>query len=219
MQPQPHQEYFDWKTELANSLTHGVGLVLSIAGLALLVTFAAIRGTAWHVVSCAIYGTTLVLLYAASTFYHSFRKAGVRRVFRILDHCCIYLLIAGTYTPFLLVSLRSAGPWIWVVLVLMWALTLAGIFIKAFFTGRFTVISTLFYIGMGWIAIFILKPMLEHLPLRAIFWLLAGGLSYTFGTLFFGWIRLRMSHTIWHLFVMLGSACHFAAVYFYVLPR
>jgi len=219
MQSNPHLEWADWKEELASSVTHGIGLVLSIAGLSLLVTFAAIRGTAWHVVSCAIYGATLVLLYAASTFYHSFRKAGVRRVFRILDHCCIYLLIAGTYTPFLLVSLRGAGNWIWAVFVLMWGLALAGILLKAFFTGHFAFISTLFYIGMGWIAIFILKPMLDHLPLHAIVWLVAGGLCYTFGTLFFGWIRVRLSHTIWHVFVMLGSACHFAAVYFYVLPR
>src|SRR5215471_13557710 len=137
MQPKPHTEFSDWKMELANSLTHGIGLVLSIAGLALLVTFAAMRGTVWHVVSCAIYGATLVLLYAASTFYHSFRNAGVRRVLRILDHCCIYLLIAGTYTPFLLVSLRSSGKWIWAVFVLMWVLALAGILIKAFFTGHF----------------------------------------------------------------------------------
>jgi len=204
--------------ELANSVTHGVGLVLSMAGLAVLVTIAVLRGTVWHVVSCAIYGATLVVLYAASTLYHSCQQEKIKKILRIFDHCAIYLLIAGTYTPFLLVNIRSAGKWVWFLFVFIWVLAIGGIILKSLFFHRLPVFSTALYVLMGWAAIVIIKPLLTYLSLHAVLWLIGGGIFYTSGIFFFASERLRLSHTIWHLFVMLGSACHFCAVYFYVLP-
>jgi len=204
--------------ELANSVTHGIGLVLSVAGLAVLVTIAVLRGTMWHVVSCAIYGATLVVLYAASTLYHSCQQEKIKKILRIFDHCAIYLLIAGTYTPFLLVNIRSAGKWVWFLFVFIWVLAIGGIILKSLFFHRLPAFSTALYVLMGWAAIVIIKPLLTYLSLHAVLWLIGGGIFYTSGIFFFASERLRLSHTIWHLFVMLGSACHFCAVYFYVLP-
>lgn len=204
--------------ELANSVTHGIGMVLSIVGLAVLVTVAVLRGTAWHIVSCAIYGATLVLLYTASTLYHSFQQEKIKKIFRIFDHCAIYLLIAGTYTPFLLVNIRAAGRWVWFMFAFIWILALGGIVLKSLFMHRLPVFSTVLYVLMGWAAIVIIKPLLTYLSLHAVIWLVAGGVFYTSGVFFFAAERLRLSHTIWHLFVLLGSTCHFCAVYFYVLP-
>jgi hemolysin III len=204
--------------ELANSVTHGLGLLLSLAGLALLVTGAVLRGTVWHVVSCAIYGATLVLLYGASTLYHSCRQEKIKKIFRLFDHCAIYLLIAGTYTPFLLVNLRAAGKWVWFLFAFIWMLAMGGIVLKGLFFDRLPVFSTVLYVLMGWTAIVIIKPLLTHLSLHSVLWLIGGGIFYTSGIFFFASERLRLSHTIWHVFVMLGSACHFCAVYFYVLP-
>ena len=204
--------------ELANSVTHGIGLLLSVAGLALLVTMAVLCGTVWHVVSCAIYGATLVVLYAASTLYHSCQQEKIKKIFRVFDHCAIYLLIAGTYTPFLLVNIRSAGNWVWFLFVFIWILALGGILLKSLFFHRLPVFSTVLYVLMGWTAIVIIKPLLTYLSLHAVLWLVGGGVFYTSGIFFFFTERLRLSHTIWHVFVMLGSICHFCAVYFYVLP-
>lgn len=204
--------------ELANSVTHGVGLILSLAGLALLVTVAVLRGTVWHIVSCAVYGATLVLLYAASTLYHSCQHKKIKRIFRVFDHCAIYLLIAGTYTPFLLVNIRNAGSWVWFLFVFIWMLALGGIILKSLFFHRLPVFSTVLYVLMGWTAIVIIKPLLASLSLHGILWLVGGGIFYTSGIFFFASERLRLSHTIWHVFVMLGSVCHFCAVYYYVLP-
>lgn len=204
--------------ELANSITHGIGLLLSLAGLAVLVSIAVLRGTVWHIVSCAIYGATLVLLYAASTLYHSFQQGKIKKIFRIFDHCAIYLLIAGTYTPFLLVNIRSAGKWVWFLFAFIWMLALGGIILKSLFFHRLPAFSTVLYVLMGWTAIVIIKPLLTYLSLHAVLWLVGGGIFYTSGILFFATERLRLGHTIWHLFVMLGSVCHFCAVYFYVLP-
>jgi hemolysin III len=204
--------------ELANSVTHGLGLLLSLAGLALLVTVAVLRGTVWHIVGCAIYGATLVLLYAASTVYHAVQKEKIKKVFQVFDHCAIYLLIAGTYTPFLLVNIRSAGKWVWFLFVFIWMLALGGIILKSLFFHRLPVFSTVLYVLMGWTAIIIIKPLLTYLSFHAVLWLVGGGIFYTSGIFFFVRERLRLSHTIWHVFVMLGSICHFCAVYFYVLP-
>lgn len=204
--------------ELANTVTHGIGLLLSIAGLGVLITVAVLRGTVWHVVSCAIYGATLVLLYAASTLYHSFQQEKIKSIFRIFDHCAIYLLIAGTYTPFLLVNIRTAGVWVWFLFVFIWMLALGGIILKSLCFHRLPAFSTVLYVLMGWTAIVIIKPLLTYLSLHAVFWLVGGGIFYTSGVFFFASERLRLSHTIWHVFVMLGSICHFCAVYFYVLP-
>lgn len=203
--------------EIANSVTHGMGLALSLAGLAVLVTLAALRGTAWHIVSCAVYGATLVILYAASTLYHSARGPRVKRVLRILDHSAIYLLIAGTYTPFALVTLR--GAWGWSLLGVVWGLALAGILWKVWFVDRFVVVSTTVYLVMGWLAVIAAKPLLAALPAGGIAWILAGGLCYTAGVVFFGWKKLPYGHTVWHVLVVAGSVCHFLAVLLYVIPR
>ena len=209
-----HQGFLS--TELASSITHGVGLALSIAGLAWLVTMAAVRGDGWHVVACSIYGATLVMLYLASTFYHSSRGVKTRRVWRVIDHASIYLLIAGTYTPFALVSLR--GVWGWWVFGAVWGIALLGVTFKVLFTGRFAALSLVLYMAMGWLSVIIVKPLLARIPAGAVWWLLAGGLCYTAGAAFYAWKSLRYHHAIWHLFVMGGSTCHFFAVMFYVLP-
>ena len=202
--------------EIANSVTHGAGLVASVAGLVVLVTAAVRRGDAWLITSCVIYASTLVLLYAASTLYHSLAATRARHVFQIIDHSAIYLLIAGTYTPFALVNLR--GPWGWTLLVIVWALAVAGVTAKAVFGPRWPIVSTVLYIAMGWTAAVAFKPMMLHVAPAGIAWLVAGGLAYTGGVAFFAWDRLRYNHAMWHLFVLGGSVCHFVAVLFYVVP-
>lgn len=202
--------------EIANSVTHGAGLVASIAGLFVLVAAAVERGDVWIITSCAIYASTLVLLYAASTLYHSLAATRARHVFQIIDHSAIYLLIAGSYTPFALVNLR--GPWGWTILAIVWALAAAGVATKAVFGPRWPIVSTVLYIAMGWTAVVAIKPMLLHVAPAGIAWLVAGGLAYTGGVTFYAWERLRYNHAMWHLFVLGGSVCHFVAVFFYVVP-
>ena len=202
--------------EIFNSITHGTGALVSLAGLVLLIVFASLYGEARHIVSCTIFGVSLVLLYTASTLYHSFRKPRVKFVFRIIDHSCIYILIAGTYTPFMLVAVR--GVLGWTIFGIVWGMTVLGILFKSFFIHRFKILSTLAYIAMGWIAIFAIKPIFQSLSGGAIFWLIAGGLAYTVGTIFYAWKKLPFNHAIWHSFVLAGSICHFVAVLFYVIP-
>ncbi|HOW45044.1 MAG TPA: hemolysin III family protein [Candidatus Aminicenantes bacterium] len=204
------------KEETINAVTHGAGAVLGAAGLAVLVALAALRGDAWHVVSCAIYGATLVLLFTSSTLYHSFRGPRVKHVFRVIDHSSIYLLIAGTYTPFLLVSLR--GGWGWSLFGVVWGLALAGIAFQVFFVDRFRLAQTLIYLGMGWLVVVATRPLLQRVPLGGLLWLLAGGLSYTLGAVFYLWKKLPYHHGIWHLFVLAGSVCHYFAILLYVIP-
>ena len=202
--------------EIANAITHGIGLLLSIAGFVVLLVLAALRGTAWHIVACSIYGATLICLYAASTLYHAVISPRVKRALRIFDHSAIYLLIAGTYTPFLLVSLR--GPWGWSLFGVIWGLALVGVLFKFWFVERFAILSTAVYIAMGWLVVIAAKPVITHLPLTAIIWLLAGGLAYTGGVIFFAAKRIPYSHAIWHLFVLAGSICHYFAVLSTVIP-
>jgi hemolysin III len=203
--------------EIANSLTHGVGLLLSVVGLVVLIVVAALHGGAVNVVSCAIYGATLVCLYAASTIYHGVPSPRWRRALKTLDHCAIYLLIAGTYTPFTLVSLR--GGWGWTLFGIVWGLAIAGILLKLWFVDHFAIASTIVYLAMGWLVVVAAKPILSSVPRVELIWLAAGGLLYTGGVVFFAWQRLRFSHAIWHLFVLGGSACHYVAVLYYVAPR
>jgi hemolysin III len=203
--------------EIANSLTHGLGLVLSVAGLCMLVTFAALRGDAWTVTGCAVFGASLVLLYGASTCYHALRSPRWKSALRVADHSAIFLLIAGSYTPFLLVSLR--GPWGWRMFGVVWAIAVAGIVLKFFYTGRFRVLSTILYLLMGWIVLFAIKPLAEALPRASLILLFAGGGAYSAGTLFYMWKRLPYHHAVWHLFVLGGSVCHFFAVFSGVVPR
>jgi hemolysin III len=202
--------------EIANAITHGIGLLLSIAGFVVLLVLAALRGTAWHIVACSIYGATLLCLYTASTLYHAVISPRVKRALRIFDHSAIYLLIAGTYTPFLLVSLR--GPWGWSLFGVIWGLALVGVLFKFWFVERFAILSTAVYIAMGWLVVIAAKPVITHLPLTAIIWLLAGGLAYTGGVIFFAAKRIPYSHAIWHLFVLAGSICHYFAVLSTVIP-
>jgi hemolysin III len=202
--------------EFANTATHGVGLALSLAGLVVLVALAAVRGTAWHIVSCSIYGATLVVLYGASTLYHAVQSPRAKRILRVVDHAAIYLLIAGTYTPFTLVTLR--GVLGWTLFGLVWGVALAGIVFKLFHTERFPIASTLSYLAMGWLAAIAWKPVVARIPGSGLAWILAGGIAYSVGVLFFSAHKVRFSHTVWHLFVLAGSICHYFAVLFYVLP-
>jgi len=196
--------------EIANSLTHGVGLALSIAGFVVLVVLAAMRGSAWRIVSCAVYGSTLICLYTASTLYHGIRSRRLKRVLKICDHSAIYLLIAGTYTPFLLVNLR--GSWGWSLFAVIWGLAMAGILFKVWFVEHFSILSTAVYVVMGWLALVAVKPMLLRIPLSGLFWLLAGGVLYTAGVVFYAWKKVPYNHAIWHGFVLAGSTCHYVAV-------
>ena len=205
------------KEEIANSITHGIGLALAIAGLSVLVVFACLRGSAWHVVSCSIYGSTLVILYLASTLYHSIQNPAAKRILKVFDHCSIYLLIAGSYTPFTIVSLR--GGWGWTLFGLIWGMAILGIIFKTFHTGKYENFSLALYLFMGWLVIIAIKPLFSSVPLIGFLWMVAGGLFYTFGVLFYCLDRIPFFHTIWHLFVLGGSTCHFFAVLFYVVPN
>jgi len=201
--------------EIANSITHGIGAVLSVVGLTALVMLAAIYGDAWRVVSFSIYGVTLIILYLISTLYHSFPQPRVKRIFRILDHAAIYLLIAGTYTPFMLVSIRGALGW--TLLAIVWGLAVVGVIWKLFFMGRFRYVATIAYLFMGWIAVVAVKPMMTNLSTAGISLVVAGGVLYSLGVLFYVWRRLPYNHAIWHLFVLAASICHFFAVVTLVL--
>ena len=202
--------------ELANTITHGIGVGLSIAGLVLLVVRAAMHGDAWQVVSFAIYGSSLILLYLASTLYHGFKSDGIKRILRLLDHSAIYLLIAGTYTPFVLVTLR--GPWGWTLFGIIWGLAILGVTFKLVFGHKYEILSTIFYVAMGWVVIIAIKPLIAALPAGGLAWLVAGGLAYTGGVIFYAWEKLPFNHAIWHGFVLAGSLFHFFTVWWYVAP-
>jgi len=202
--------------ELASSVTHGIGLGLSIAGFAVLLFLAIVRGGVWQIVSCAVYGVTLVCVYACSTLYHGLPSRRVKHVLRIFDHSAIFLLIAGTYTPFLLVNLR--GGWGWSLLGTVWGLAVAGIVLKVWFVDGHPILSTGVYILMGWLALVAVKPLFHAVPAIGLIWLLAGGVMYTVGVAFYAWKRIPYNHVIWHLFVMAGSTCHYFAVIYSVIP-
>jgi len=202
--------------EIANSITHGIGAALAVAALAVLVTLASLHGTVAHVVGCAVFGGTLVLLYTASTLYHSITHSKAKRVLQVLDHSAIYLLIAGTYTPFMLVTLRGARGW--ALLAVVWAAAAAGITLCSTVGRRAHVISVALYIVMGWIAIVVFRPLVASLGLHGTSLVVGGGLAYTSGVVFYAWRRLPYHHAIWHLFVLAGSALHVAAVLRHVIP-
>ena len=202
--------------EVANGLTHGVGTILSLGAAALLVGGAMLRGEGWHVATFAVFGFTLLLLYTVSTLYHTRRSLGSRALFRRFDHAAIFLLIAGTYTPFLLTELR--GAWGWSLFGAIWAICGAGAAIKLVHGERFRRLSLLAYLVAGWLILVAVKPLIISVPMAALWLLLAGGLSYSVGVLFYVWRRLRYHHAIWHLFVLGGSACHVLAVLFLLQP-
>jgi hemolysin III len=202
--------------EVLNALTHGVGALLSAAGLTALVILAVLEGDPWRVTGVAVFGTALVLLYASSTLYHAIPHPKAKRVLRVCDHCAIYCLIAGTYTPFLLVNLR--GTLGYVLLAVLWSLAIGGCIFKLFFIGRLEWFSTAAYVGMGWIAVVGLERIVSLLPGGALVLLVLGGLSYTGGVIFYVWDRIPFNHALWHVFVLCGSLFHFLAVLFYVVP-
>ena len=201
---------YNLKEEIAASVTHGIGAGLSVAGLTLLIVLAAIYGDIWQVVAFSIYGVSLFFLYLASTLYHAIQNPRTKRVFRVLDHTGIYLLIAGTYTPFLLVGMR--GVMGWTLLVIVWAMALAGILWKIFFLGRLEILATIFYVLMGWLAIIGIKEMLVSIPMAGLILLVTGGIVYMLGIIFYAWEKLPYNHAIWHLFVLGGSLLHFFAI-------
>jgi hemolysin III len=203
--------------EIAHAATHGLGLLLSIAALVLLVVFATLRGDAWHIVSVSVYGGTLVLLYLASTLYHSIRHPPAKKVLQVIDHSAIYLLIAGTYTPITLTTLR--GGWGYTLFGIVWSLALVGVLLEAFARKRLKVVSISLYLGLGWLAAVAVKPLFERVPIGGLALILLGGLAYTAGVGFYLWRKLPYHHAVWHVFVLVGSACHFLAVLLYVIPR
>ncbi|EEG78884.1 PAQR family membrane homeostasis protein TrhA [Dethiobacter alkaliphilus] len=202
--------------EMANAITHGIGTVLAIAALAVLVVFAALRGSVWHIVTFSVYGTTLIVLYLFSTLYHSFTNQKLKAIFKVMDHSAIYLLIAGTYTPFTLIALR--GPLGWTIFGFIWGLAIVGIILKVFFVKRFKVISTLTYVLMGWAIVVAFNPLLANLSGQGIRWLVSGGILYSAGAIFYLFKRIPYNHAIFHLFVIGGSVCHFLSILLYVLP-
>lgn len=206
------------RDEIASALTHGLGAAAALAGGAVLITLTALHGDAWQLAAAIVFGVTLLLLYTASTLYHAIQHPIAKARLKVFDHCAIYLLIAGTYTPFTLIGLR--GPWGWSLFAAIWTLALAGVIFKLFYTGRFKLLSTIIYIAMGWLVIVAIKPLLTSLDPWTLGWLLAGGLFYTLGTFFYHRESIRYSHAIWHLFVIAGSVCHYVAVTEQVLrPR
>jgi len=203
------------KEEIANSISHGVGLLLAITLLPILIMSARRSGSIHFIVGASVFGATMVLLYSASTLYHSLTHQRAKRFFRLVDHIAIFLLIAGTYTPFTLGVLR--GPWGWTLLTIVWVLAAVGIVMKAIVGTRHTWISIALYLLMGWLAVVAVKPILMLVPLPGILLILAGGIAYSGGLAFFSAPRLRYGHFIWHLFVMAGTTCHFFAVLWYAV--
>jgi hemolysin III len=201
---------------LANAITHGIGAGLAIVGGVYLIV-ASTRGTAWHVVSCSVFAVTLILVYLCSTLYHSLVRTRARHVFHVLDHASIYLLIAGTYTPFALVSLRG-GPG-WTIFWIEWVLAVAGVVFKSFAVGRYEVASALVYLGQGWLAVIVVHPLVNALGWHGLAWMGAGGVAYTAGILFFAFDWKPYFHGTWHIFVLAGSVAHYFAILFYVVPK
>lgn len=212
-----HPAKYTLGEELAHAISHGLGAGLAIAGLAVLMVAAAMRGAgAWQVVPCAVYGAAMVLMFTTSTLYHSFTNPRVKRVLRVLDHEMIFLMIAGTYTPFVLITLRGALGW--TLFGIVWGLAVAGMVFQGFFTGRFKKASTALYLLMGWVVVVALKPLLEHMSPAGVGWLAAGGLCYTLGAGVYLFKRVKYHHALWHLFVLAGGACHYFAILWHVLP-
>ena len=202
--------------EIAHAVSHGIGILLSIAGLAVLVAFASLYGNAWHITSSSIYGATLILLYTASTLYHGIPQPAVKRVLRRIDHAAIFLLIAGTYTPFTLVNLR--GEWGWTLFGLVWGFAVLGVVLETLVKKRLKWLSLTLYLGLGWLVLIAIEPLLDSVATGGLVLLLSGGLCYSLGVIFYVWKRMAYHHAVWHLFVLGGSVLHFFSIFFYVLP-
>jgi hemolysin III len=202
--------------ELPNALTHGFGLLCSILGFVVLLAITLIRGGKWQIISCAIYGVTLICVYAASTLYHGVSSPRWKKGFLLFDHCAIYLLIAGTYTPFLLVNLR--GGWGWPMFGLIWGIAVSGVLFKLLFADRFPILSVALYLGMGWLGIVAAKEVYIHVPSIGLVWIFAGAFAYSVGVIFYACKKIPHHHVIWHLLVMAGSGCHYIAILYSVFP-
>ena len=200
--------------EICNCITHGIGAVMSVVALIVLLNYAAETGDLWRVVSMSIYGSSLILLYGVSTLYHGFTGPIIKRIFRVLDHSSIYILIAGCYTPITLIAMR--GPWGWTLLGLAWAIAISGIFFETFFIGRFKVLTVLSYICMGCLILIAFNPMMMMLPSGMHKWIFIGGACYIIGVAFYAWKKLPYNHTIWHMFVLAGSTTHFLGMFYYL---
>ncbi len=208
---------FSRREEIANSITHGIGVLLSIAALVLLIVFASLEGTPWHVVSFTIYGVTMLLLYISSTLVHSFPEGKWKDLFEIFDHSSIYLFIAGSYTPIMFHVVKGALGWS--LFGVVWGIAIAGVVFKAFFAKKFLFTSTLMYIIMGWIIVFAWKPLVMTLPTGGLHLLMIGGVLYTVGTIFYVWRSFPFHHAVWHLFVLAGTIVIFFAILLFVLPQ
>lgn len=215
MPPAPLPRY-TLREEIASSAMHGIGIVLAIAGLAVLVAFAARHGDAWHIVGCSVFGAAMIICFTTSTLYHGVQVERAKHLLRALDHSAIFLLIAGTYTPFMLVNLR--GPWGWSLLAVIWSMALVGIILRLVLKGRLHGLVVSIYLAMGWAVVVATEPMLERVDTGGLILLAAGGLAYTVGVAFYRWRRLPYNHAIWHGFVLAGSTLHYFAVLFYVIP-
>lgn len=204
------------KEERLNILTHGFGFVLSLIALPLMVVSASMKGNVWQIVSAAIYGSSLVVLYLASTLFHGSNQPITRNRLKVFDHASIYILIAGSYTPFLLVTLR--GTWGWSLFGVVWGLSIAGVILKLFFTGKYKVLSTIGYVLLGWVIVVAIRPLVNNLDVTGLWWLVAGGFFYSFGAILYLFKNLPYNHAIFHIFVLSGSICQFVTVFWYVLP-
>ena len=207
-------KYYSPTEEKTNIISHAIGFILSVAALILLVMRANLHTDILHIISFSIFGVSLIVLYAASTFYHSAKKAQLISRLRIIDHASIFVLIAGTYTPFTLVTI--SGTIGWVIFGTVWGLALTGIILKLFFTGKYKLFSTIMYILISMIVVFAIKPLLDNLPLEGLLWLFAGGISYIIGAILYSIKKIKFNHAIFHIFVLIGSYCHFMSVFFYV---
>jgi hemolysin III len=207
-------KYYSPVEERINVVSHAVGFIASVAALVLLVVRASLHGNAWHIVSFSIFGASLMLLYAASTTYHNSKRPELRKRLKVIDHSSIYILIAGSYTPFTIVTLNGTVGW--VIFGISWGIALTGIILKLFFTGKYNLLSTIMYVMMGWLVVFFIKPLMNSLPAEGLFWLIAGGVSYTVGAVIYMIKKIPLNHAIFHIFVLIGSACHVVSVYFYV---
>jgi hemolysin III len=210
MEESPYPKPYKMREEIVHSVTHGIGIVMAVAGLGLLIAHANTFGSARHIVGCSIFGGALIILYSASTLYHGIRHPKAKRVLRIIDHSAIYLLIAGTYTPFALVNLH--GTWGWTLFGVVWGLALLGIVLQFSPLRKFSYVRLILYITMGWAALAVIKPLAASVPRLALILILSGGLTYTVGIVFYLWRRLPYHHAIWHVFVLSGSILHYLAV-------
>lgn len=206
--------YFPQKEEKINVITHAVGLALSIIALGFLIWNASLYGDHRHIVSFSVFGLSLIMLYTASTLFHSAKNPKLRRRLNIFDHASIYVLIAGTYTPYALITLQGRIGWI--IFGTVWGITLIGVIMKLFFTGKFRLVSTLSYVAMGWIIIFAIRPLVKNLPLDGLLWLASGGIAYTIGAVLYSNRTIKFNHAMFHVFVLAGSFCHFVSIFLYV---